>query len=221
MYNKKIAYYRKKNMVTQEELANQIHVSRQTITKWESGIITPNLESLIDLSNVFNVTLDSLIKDDDCLSLEDDLSDHQQLLEFIIETKRNTYANKSNKQESSRNQSHDYMFENNNFQYYDSFFGSEKFSGQEIVYQNKKICWSMNYYGQVLSHEFRSDFLKQALLHVNQQSPFRGPQFYQKGEYTYISQYNGDITFFEGSENIYYQNKRIYTCRFHGEYIKA
>lgn len=40
MYNDKILYYRKKNMLTQEELAEKLCVSRQTITKWEKGIIS-------------------------------------------------------------------------------------------------------------------------------------------------------------------------------------
>ena len=44
MLNEKIIYYRKKNMLTQEELAYQLNVSRQTITKWEAGIIYPNVE---------------------------------------------------------------------------------------------------------------------------------------------------------------------------------
>nr|WP_317301246.1 helix-turn-helix transcriptional regulator [Allobaculum stercoricanis] len=37
MYSDKIAYYRKKNLLTQEALAEKLNVSRQTITKWESG----------------------------------------------------------------------------------------------------------------------------------------------------------------------------------------
>ena len=53
MLNEKIIYYRKKNMLTQEELAYQLNVSRQTITKWEAGIIYPNVEYLIKLSNLF------------------------------------------------------------------------------------------------------------------------------------------------------------------------
>lgn len=38
MLNEKIIYYRKKNMLTQEELVYQLNVSRQTITKWEAGV---------------------------------------------------------------------------------------------------------------------------------------------------------------------------------------
>ena len=61
MLNEKIIYYRKKNMLTQEELAYQLNVSRQTITKWEAGIIYPNVEYLIKLSNLFDVSIDSLV----------------------------------------------------------------------------------------------------------------------------------------------------------------
>ena len=70
MLNEKIIYYRKKNMLTQEELAYQLNVSRQTITKWEAGIIYPNVEYLIKLSNLFSVSVDALVKEDDCLTLE-------------------------------------------------------------------------------------------------------------------------------------------------------
>lgn len=64
MLNEKIIYYRKKNMLTQEELAYQLNVSRQTITKWEAGIIYPNVEYLIKLSNLFDVSIDSLVKEE-------------------------------------------------------------------------------------------------------------------------------------------------------------
>ena len=53
MLHDKMIYYRKKNMLTQEELAEKLCVSRQTITKWENGVITPSLEYLIDLSHIF------------------------------------------------------------------------------------------------------------------------------------------------------------------------
>lgn len=39
-------------MLTQEELAYQLNVSRQTVTKWETGTIYPNIEYLIKLSNL-------------------------------------------------------------------------------------------------------------------------------------------------------------------------
>ena len=87
MYNERIAFYRKKNMLTQEELAEKINVSRQTVTKWEKGTISPILEYLIDLSNIFGITIDSLIKDDDCKSIEDEKFNPNALTTFIVKAK--------------------------------------------------------------------------------------------------------------------------------------
>ena len=73
MLNEKIVYYRKKNMLTQEELAYQLNVSRQTVTKWETGTIYPNIEYLIKLSNLFGVSIDYLVKEDDCFVIKGQL----------------------------------------------------------------------------------------------------------------------------------------------------
>ena len=70
MFNEKLKYYRKKEMLSQEELACRLGVSRQIITKWESGLVVPGVEYLIDLSEMFGITIDSLLKDDDCSSRE-------------------------------------------------------------------------------------------------------------------------------------------------------
>ena len=146
MLNEKIVYYRKKNMLTQEELAYQLNVSRQTVTKWETGTIYPNIEYLIKLSNLFGVSIDYLVKEDDCLTLETHKIEISELACFLVKAKKATYANKTNKVNSSRKESHDYSYQENNYTYLDSFFGAENFSGQEIVYKDGKPCWSMNYY---------------------------------------------------------------------------
>ena len=161
MLNEKIIYYRKKNMLTQEELAYQLNVSRQTITKWEAGIIYPNVEYLIKLSNLFGVSIDYLVKEDDCLTLETHKIEISELAHFLVKAKKATYANKTNKVNSSRKESHDYSYQENNYIYLDSFFGAENFSGQEIVYKDEKPCWSMNYYGRVIGKNFNGDFLKE------------------------------------------------------------
>lgn len=218
MYNEKIAYYRKKNMMTQEELAKKLCISRQTVTKWKSDIILPSLEYIIDLSNIFGITIDSLIKEDDCISEEYRKIDFDSFTSFIVKAKKSTYASKKNRIESLGNDSHDYYYEENG--YYDSFFGSSTFSGQEIVYKDDKVCWSMNYYGKVLSNDFNGDFLKESLLHLDERIPFRGPAIYKKGEYLYISHVEGDIDLFKGYEEIYYQSQKIYECLFHGGMIE-
>ena len=159
MLNEKIVYYRKKNMLTQEELAYQLNVSRQTVTKWET--IYPNIEYLIKLSNLFGVSIDYLVKEDDCLTLETHKIEISELVCFLVKAKKATYANKTNKVNSSRKESHDYSYQENNYTYLDSFFGAENFSGQEIVYKDEKPCWSMNYYGRVIEENFNGDFLKE------------------------------------------------------------
>ncbi|MBO0470136.1 helix-turn-helix transcriptional regulator [Enterococcus sp. DIV0242_7C1] len=56
-----IQAYRKIKHMTQAELAEQLHVSRQTISKWELDKSTPSIEYLVQLSQKLNVTLDQLV----------------------------------------------------------------------------------------------------------------------------------------------------------------
>lgn len=61
----KIYELRKNNKLSQEQLAEKIGVSRQSISKWESGETSPELERVVALSQVFNVTTDYLLKSKD------------------------------------------------------------------------------------------------------------------------------------------------------------
>ncbi len=63
MLSEKIYMLRKKNDLSQEELAEKIGVSRQAISKWESGTSLPEIEKLISLSEYFNVSIDYLVKE--------------------------------------------------------------------------------------------------------------------------------------------------------------
>ena len=59
----KIIYLRRKAGWSQEELSEKLDVSRQSISKWESGQATPDVERIIELSNIFGVSTDYLLKD--------------------------------------------------------------------------------------------------------------------------------------------------------------
>ena len=50
--------------LSQEDLAHRIFVSRQTVSNWETGKTYPDVQSLLLLSNLFGVTVDSLVKGD-------------------------------------------------------------------------------------------------------------------------------------------------------------
>ena len=59
----KIAELRKKNGWSQEELAGQLGVSRQSVSKWESAASIPDLDKILKLSQIFGVSTDYLLKD--------------------------------------------------------------------------------------------------------------------------------------------------------------
>ena len=65
MLSEKIYTLRRKNGLSQEQLAEIIGVSRQTISKWEQGSSTPELEKLKALSVCFQVTIDELANDEE------------------------------------------------------------------------------------------------------------------------------------------------------------
>lgn len=56
-----IQLMRKKNFWSQEELAEKCSVSRQAVAKWENGESVPNVEKLILLADIFNVSLDEIV----------------------------------------------------------------------------------------------------------------------------------------------------------------
>lgn len=62
-FNEKLITFRKEKGWSQEELGNKLNVSRQTISKWELGETTPEMDKLINLSEIFNISIDELIKD--------------------------------------------------------------------------------------------------------------------------------------------------------------
>ena len=59
----RLAFLRKEKGLSQLELADEMNVTRQAVSKWESGNVVPNLDNLIYLSKLHGVTIDSLIDD--------------------------------------------------------------------------------------------------------------------------------------------------------------
>lgn len=59
----KLSKLRKEKNMSQIQLAEQLGVSRQAISKWESGTTMPGIDSLIEISNFFGVSIDYLVKD--------------------------------------------------------------------------------------------------------------------------------------------------------------
>lgn len=74
----KIMEERKKNGWSQEELAGQLGVSRQSVSKWESAQSVPDLNRILQLADLFGVTTDYLLKDE-----IEDKPEHKELKESV------------------------------------------------------------------------------------------------------------------------------------------
>lgn len=64
MFHDKLYRLRKDHHLSQEELAQKLNVSRQSIRKWESGSVTPDMDKIIAISKLFHVSLDELLKEE-------------------------------------------------------------------------------------------------------------------------------------------------------------
>lgn len=60
-FGERLAALRKERGLSQEDLAEKLQLTRQTISKWETGASTPDLELLVQLAEVFDVSVDSLL----------------------------------------------------------------------------------------------------------------------------------------------------------------
>ncbi len=80
----KIQELRKKNGMSQEELAEKIGVARQTISKWELGETSPDLKQAKELSSLFKISLDELTNNDIKEVLIEKTSNTEQLAGLIL-----------------------------------------------------------------------------------------------------------------------------------------
>ena len=64
LFSEKLRMMRKGKSLTQEDLAEKLNVSRQAITKWESGEGTPDIKNLKEISKLFDQSIDELVKDE-------------------------------------------------------------------------------------------------------------------------------------------------------------
>lgn len=221
-FSEKLQLLRKSKGYTQEKLAEELNVSRQAVTKWESGLVYPDIENLIQISNLMHVTVDYLVRDQDCYTkpIKTTIKELDELLHFKLKANQNTYAAYMNEVESTRLDSHDYRYEEGYFVYYDTYLGGEQFAGEEAIWRKGQAVYAMNYMGRILKDNFSGNFLKEALRKATIDMPFRGPEYYRAGEYIYKCKLNGNISWFQGYEEIFCNNEKVYECYFHGGLLR-
>ena len=88
-FPEKLLTLRKAKGMTQEQLAEKLDVTRQSISKWESGQAVPELEKIAALSTIFDVTTDYLLKSSeiDDLSVKTEMLESRQQQLFLLEKK--------------------------------------------------------------------------------------------------------------------------------------
>jgi len=151
------------------------------------------------------------------------IRDTHELARFLVEAKRNTYAAQMGKISSSRKGSKDLGYGKGGYYYLDSYFGEKDFSGQEVVYLDDVPIWSMNYYGRMARDDVPPGFietLREALLGVEEASPYRGCGRHTRGEYAYRCRSDGTVLSFQGRESIELTGQEVYHLLFHGGQIR-
>ena len=221
-FSEKLQVLRKSKGFTQESFANELNVSRQAVAKWESGLAYPDITNLIRISDLTHVTVDYLVRDQQCgmAPAQTPPDDVAETIAFRLKASRNTYAAFMNEVPSTRFDSHDFRYEEGPYSYHDTYVGGKQFAGEEAIWKNGRAVYAMNYAGRVLKDVFSGNFLKEALRAATSEMPFRGPEFYQSGEYLYKCKVSGDFAWFQGYEEIYCSGAKIYECYFHGGMVK-
>ena len=87
MLSDNIRNFRKKNNMSQDELAEKLNVSRQSVSLWETGQTQPTIDNITALAKIFNVSADMLLNDN-TIDSSDDLQDEPQ--DNITSKKRKT-----------------------------------------------------------------------------------------------------------------------------------
>lgn len=86
-FNEKLIELRKREGLSQEELGYKLNVTRQTVSKWELGQTTPEMDKLVELRKIFNISVDDLLNEVEITSTQKTTIDDQPINEK--ETKNN------------------------------------------------------------------------------------------------------------------------------------
>ena len=80
-FNEKLIELRKKEGLSQEELGYKLNVTRQTVSKWELGQTTPEMDKLVEMGKIFNITVDELINESEIKSEQNPEIEDQPIIE--------------------------------------------------------------------------------------------------------------------------------------------
>ena len=145
--------------------------------------------------------------------------DLEQLRQFLIKSNV-PHATGTAKMSSEKDGSRTIVFADGDWSMHDNFFGGEPYGGRQIIHYQEQPAWLCVYYGRVQdtvqSADAIYDFLREALQHPPEDSPYRGPASYKKGEFEYQNRVEGSIGDFSGKEVILENGKQVYWAKYFG-----
>ena len=153
----------------------------------------------------------------------------EKFSQFLVAAKIATYAaeDEATRVKPVLKGSHQLEFRQGALLYRDIYYGGNYFVGQETVYFNQNPIWAMSYAGGInegvtIAEEISGiySFLQAALRAVPMEAPYRGPESFKEGAFTYSNRILGKVGRFSGVEMIYYQENPIYQLHYSGGAIK-
>ena len=153
--------------------------------------------------------------------------DFGELKKFLYSANKNGYAGDGKKVEPQRPGFDELEYIEGDYLYHDSYSGHFFAPGQEIVYFKNEPIWAMAYAGG-MKFEHHGDekiaketitFLKKALLGMDPEKPYRGPEKFAEGDWKYESELKGGIKDFVGNEKIFHKDKPLFEQNFIGGII--
>lgn len=132
--------------------------------------------------------------------------DLKSLQQFLIDSNKAGYAGGEEKKWIKEpDGSTTIPYEKDRFKSHDNFFGGEPYGGRVVVFYDNKPVWMMVYYGWVAETADTNNvysILREALMHMPEDAPFRGPREYKSGNLTYTNEWQGDVSRYSGEEKI-------------------
>ena len=145
------------------------------------------------------------------------------LRQFLVDSNKVGYAGGEEKKwVKEADGSTTIPFQKDEWRSHDNFFGGEPYGGRVVVFYRNKPVWMMVYYGWVTESAATNpvyQILRNALMQMPEDYPFRGPKEYQEGEYIYTNSWGGDIEKFSGEEKITDGGELIYKADYFGGFV--
>ena len=149
--------------------------------------------------------------------------DTKSLQQFLIDSNKAGYAGGEEKKWIKESDgSTTIPFEKDKWKSHDNFFGGEPYGGRVVVFYEGKPIWIMVYYGWVAEGVETNPIygiLRNALMRMPEDHPFRGPKEYTEGDFSYSNSWNGELDRYYGEEKILQKGKLVYKANYMGGFV--